>query len=120
MLEFCELNTPGIKSIKLLNADVIAHTKEVSTRFEQAKQFRGLQNFTVLSLCLNISQLYSKSAFKLTYQNWLNVTDTGEQREELILILIFKSKIMYVALMMMRSIIESEEHVETILLSLRP
>ena len=81
MLEFCELNTPGIKFIKLLNADVIAHTKDVSTRFEQAKQFRGLQNFTVLSLCLNISQLYSKSAFKLTHQNWLNVTDTGEQRE---------------------------------------
>ena len=78
MFEFCELNTPGIKFIKLLNADVIAHTKEVSTRFEQAKQFRGLQNFTVLSLCLNISQLYSKSAFKQTHQNWF---DTGEQRE---------------------------------------
>ena len=37
MFEFCEQNIPGIKFIKLLDADAIAHTEELSTRFEQAK-----------------------------------------------------------------------------------
>ena len=100
---FCIENIPGITFFKLLEDDIITHTKELSTRFEKALTIQGTQQFHRFVPLPNPNRMLSKSVLKPTHLNLSRLQILGSKEMKFILIL--KNKIMSVALMMMNIIL---------------